>query len=141
MVEKIFDRMGKLGFMMATAGVIGTNFIFVVDGGERALIMDAFRGLKPKVYGEGMHFKLPVIQKVNRFEIRARPHLTPSSTGTKDLQTVTLAIRVLYKPYVDKLPEILNNIGHDYDAKVLPSIINEVVKSTVAQYNAEQLIS
>ena len=132
MVEKIFDRMGKVGFGLLAAGVVGTNFIFVVDGGERALIMDAMKGLKPHVYGEGMHFKIPFIQKVNRFEIRARPHLTPSSTGTKDLQTVTLAIRVLYRPLEEKLPEILNNIGHDYDSKVLPSIIGEVVKSTVA---------
>jgi len=42
MVEKIFDKMGKLGFVMVGAGIVGTNFIFVVDGGERALIMDAF---------------------------------------------------------------------------------------------------
>ena len=90
--------MGKTGFALTVAGLIGTNFIFVVDGGERALIMDAFKGVKPHVYGEGMHFRIPIIQTVNRFEIRARPHFTPSNTGTKDLQNVTMAIRVLFKP-------------------------------------------
>ena len=29
----------------------------------------------------------------------------------------------------------------DYDKRILPSISNEVLKSVVAQYNAEQLIS
>ena len=57
------------------------------------------------------------------------------------MQTVTMAIRVLFRPVDKKLPEILTNIGHDYETRVLPSIIGEVVKSTVAQYNAEQLIS
>lgn len=36
---------------------------------------------------------------------------------------------------------IYNNIGKDYDQRILPSISNEVLKSIVAQYNAEQLIS
>merc|ERR1712039_265339 len=31
-------------------------------------------------------------------------------------------------------------LGSDYDEKVLPSIVNEVLKSVVAQYNAAQLI-
>ena len=43
-----------------------------------------------------------------------------------------MAIRVLFRPIDKKLPEILTNIGHDYETKVLPSIIGEVVKSTVA---------
>ena len=98
MVEKIFNRMGSAGFAMLFAGVIGTNFIFVVDGGERALIMDAFKGVKPHVYGEGMHFRLPIIHTVNRFEVRTRPHFTPSTTGTIYFEYVTIAIRVLLTP-------------------------------------------
>ncbi len=31
--------------------------------------------------------------------------------------------------------------GMDWDERVLPSIGNEVVKSVVAQYNAEQLLT
>ena len=52
-----------------------------------------------------------------------------------------IALRILFRPQETKLPEILNNIGQDYDKRILPSISNEVLKSIVAQYNAEQLIS
>jgi prohibitin 1 len=43
----------------------------------------------------------------------------------------------LYRPVEEKLPEILLNLGQDYDEKVLPSIGNEVLKAVVAQYNAD----
>merc|ERR1712014_197484 len=41
----------------------------------------------------------------------------------------------------EKLPEIHNKLGPDYDERVLPSIGNEVMKATIAQYNAEQLLT
>jgi prohibitin 1 len=67
--------------------------------------------------------------------------MIPSSTGTRDLQTVDIALRILFRPKEAKIAEILNTIGSDYDKRILPSIGNEVLKSVVAQYNAEQLIS
>ena len=70
--------------------------------------------------------------KINRFEIRTRPTLVPSSTGTKDLQTVNITLRILFRPEQDKLHVIFNNIGKDYDQRILPSISNEVLKSIVA---------
>lgn len=41
----------------------------------------------------------------------------------------------------DSDPAPLQNLGMDWDERVLPSIGNEVVKSVVAQYNAEQLLT
>merc|ERR1712050_594357 len=38
------------------------------------------------------------------------------------------------------LSEIYRHLGMDFDEKVLPSIVNEVLKRVVAQYNASQLI-
>ena len=35
----------------------------------------------------------------------------------------------------------MDNLGVDYSERVLPSISNEVLKSTIAAYNAEQLIT
>ena len=64
-----------------------------------------------------------------------------SSTGTKDMQIVEISLRILYRPVEQKLPEILNNLGIDYDERVIPSIGNEVLKSIVAQYNADQLLT
>jgi len=65
------------------------------------------------------------------------PKTIASQTGTKDLQTVDIALRVLHRPIPEFLPSIYNNIGLAYEDKILPSIGNEVLKSVVAQYDAD----
>ena len=85
MVESAFNKMGAIGGTMLTVGMFFSQFVFVVDGGERALIMDNVRGLKPHVYGEGMHIKVPFVQRVIKFEIRTQPKLFPSTTTSGDL--------------------------------------------------------
>lgn len=40
---------------------VGATYYVLVDGGERAVIFDRFRGVLPKTVGEGTHFKIPFI--------------------------------------------------------------------------------
>ena len=61
-MEKFFTRVGKVGAGFLATGIIFSRFIFVVDGGERGVVFDRFRGVVDKVYGEGMHFIIPFIQ-------------------------------------------------------------------------------
>ena len=48
---------------------------------------------------------------------------------------------MLYKPAIEKLRDLHRTLGPDYDERVLPSIVQEVLKSIVAQHNAAQLLS
>lgn len=54
---------------------------------------------------------------------------------------VNITVRVLSRPKIDQLPQIFRSLGTDFDERVLPSIVNEVLKSVVAQFNASQLIT
>lgn len=51
-----------------------------------------------------------------------------------DLQNVKVAIRILYRPQADKLPQIYTNLGMDYEQRVLDSIVNEVLKAVVVSF-------
>ena len=57
------------------------------------------------------------------------------------MQTVKLSVKVLFHPEVDKLDVIYTNLGRNYDQKVLPAIINEILRTVVAQFSASQLLA
>lgn len=116
--------------------------LYTVDAGEAAILFDRLSGgVQEEVYGEGMHFRIPVLQEPTNYNIRIQQRMFQNSTQSKDLQTVSLATRVLYRPVVGDLPKLHQTYGVDYGEKVLKSIAEEAIKSVVADYDAEQLIT
>jgi len=112
-----------------------------VVGGQRAVVYNRIFGVDDKVYGEGMHFKVPWFDRPSIFNVKFEPYLLRSMSGSRDLQMVDMQLRVLVRPIPESLSKIFRNIGVDYRDKVLPSIVNEVLKSEVAKHNATQLIT
>lgn len=137
----LLTNLAKAAFGLGAAATVVNSSLYTVDGGQRAVLFDRFRGVLDSTVGEGTHFLIPWLQKPYIFDIRTRPHTFASNSGTKDLQMVNLTLRLLSRPEVDHLPTIFKSLGTEYDEKVLPSIGNEVLKAVVAQFNADQLLT
>lgn len=127
-----------LGTLVSGAAIYSSTF--VVYPGEAAILYNRISGIKDQVYTEGMHMRILGLDDPKMFDVRLRPRLLNTMTGTKDLQMVNIRLRVLFRPLPERLPTIYRELGFDYDERVLPSVSNEILKAVVAEYKAEELI-
>lgn len=119
----------------------GSQSVFSVGGGKRAVMFNRITGMKETVYGEGLNFNIPWFERPIIYDIRTRPCNLQTLTGSKDLQMVTIGVRVLHKPRPEKLVWIYQRLGKNYDERILPSLMNECAKAVVARYNANELLT
>ncbi|RBR22105.1 uncharacterized protein FIESC28_04610 [Fusarium coffeatum] len=138
---RALNFMYRLAVPASAAVFLGSQALYDVKGGTRAVIFDRLSGVKEDVINEGTHFLVPWLQRSIIFDVRTKPRNIATTTGSKDLQMVSLTLRVLHRPNVKALPKIYQNLGADYDERVLPSIGNEVLKAIVAQFDAAELIT
>jgi prohibitin 2 len=131
----------KGAVVLGAVGYGAYNSFYNVQAGERAIVFSRITGVGNDVKGEGTHLMLPWLDRPIIYDVRTRPRNIQSLTGSRDLQMVNITIRTLTKPEVQKLPWIYRRLGMDFDERVLPSIVNEVAKEVVAQFNASELIT
>lgn len=135
------QRLTYLGIGCAMTYYIASQTVFTVQPGHIALKFSRFNGLQDKHYREGWHFRIPFFEWPVIYNIQTRPTTIKSLTANRDMQNINISLRVLYRPKSDKLVEIYRTLGLNYDERVLPSIVNEVLKSVIAQFSASQLLS
>ena len=124
--------------------MIANSVLYDVGPGHKAVIFDKMRnGCQDDTPGPGTHLRIPMVQDPHIIDCRCRPQVIESQTGTKDVQQVQIVLRVLSRPDESSLKRLFQQYGNrkNFDQKVLPSVGNEVLKSVVAQYNAEELLS
>lgn len=104
----------RLAVPLAVGAMAVNASLYDVKGGTRAVIFDRLSGVQEKVVNEGTHFLVPWLQRAIIYDVRTKPRNISTTTGSKDLQMVSLTLRVLHRPEVPKLPAI-------YQVRAYPS--------------------
>lgn len=102
----VLNTISKLAVPLAFGAYFAQEAIYDVKGGTRAVIFDRLSGVKDEVVNEGTHFLIPWLQKSIIYDVRTKPRNISTTTGSKDLQMVSLTLRVLSRPDVKQLPKI-----------------------------------
>lgn len=105
-MANVLGNVSRWAIPASAAFFIGQLSIYDVKGGSRAVIFDRLQGVKENVVNEGTHFLIPWLQKAIVYDVRTKPRNISTTTGSKDLQMVSLTLRVLHRPEVQMLPKI-----------------------------------
>ncbi|MBQ7667950.1 MAG: prohibitin family protein [Clostridia bacterium] len=135
----------------AIGAIVVAVVIFLVItllGGAFVTIPAGFVGVKTQfgaVVGSelqpGLHFKVPVIQGINKIDCRIQKIEVATSAASKDLQTVTSKVAVNFAVRSDKATELYQEVGKNYETVIIEPAVFESVKMATSQYTAEELLS
>ena len=128
--------------------VVAIFFVLIVLLNCFETIPTGFVGIKTRfgkaldgTIQEGLHFTLPFIETIERIDCRTKKVETYSEASTRDLQTVSASIAVNYNVNKDSANKLYREVGVDYENIVIAPAILESIKSSMAGYTAEELIT
>ncbi|MBR5950718.1 MAG: prohibitin family protein [Actinomycetaceae bacterium] len=141
-VASVYEKRTKRLFMAIwialAALIVVSGFLFVVQSGTRSLVFSA--GKLVAVAGEGLHFKIPLYQRVKNVPITTLKTEEEAEAASSDLQVVMAAVSINYHYDQEKLAEIYMQTHFDVDARIIKPRIQETLKAVSAKHTAEDLI-
>ncbi len=111
-----------------------------VGAGERGIVQN-FGAVQDVVLGEGIHFKIPIVQTVILMDVKIQKAMTDAASSSSDLQDVDLSVALNYHIIPDKANLVYQTIGVQFKERIIDPAIQEVMKAVSARYTAEELIT
>jgi regulator of protease activity HflC (stomatin/prohibitin superfamily) len=148
-----FDRL-VVGFLVDE--VVGGFFISVPPG-HIACVYDRGRGVLPRVWGPGLHLKIPFWQVAKLFNAQILEYAIrrgfdaqrrgeelgdePIITQTADGQTISIEGSVLFRIDKHNAPELWENIGDKFVSKVVRPISRSRISAIFSKMTIEEITS
>ena len=129
------------------AAVVVIAVVFVLGGalgtlgaGQRGVLL-RFQAPTGDIKEEGLYYKIPFVEQVVLMSTQIQKYTAPATSSSKDLQVVSTEVTLNYQLNAASVTEIYTNLRQDYETRIIQPYIQEAVKSTTANYDAEELIT
>ncbi len=119
---------------------VALNPFVTIGAGERGVLMN-FGAVQPEVLNEGLHFIIPLVQKVVKMDVKIQKSQTDADASSMDLQEVSSTIALNYHITPDKANIIYKEIGIYFKDRIIDPAVQEAIKAVTATYTAEELIT
>ncbi|MGN0990766.1 MAG: prohibitin family protein [Candidatus Ventricola sp.] len=137
---KIIRRIALLAVAAVLALIVLPNCFATVPVGSTGIMLTMGK-VEDTALPEGMHFKIPFMQKIVSMDNRVKKLELSTEAFSKDIQTVSATLAVNYRLQTEKTFAIYKSTGTAYEDNLIVPATHEVLKSVCAQYTAEELIS
>jgi len=122
-------------FLLLFANPLGT-----IGAGERGILL-RFDAVTGTVYNEGLYFRWPFIERVVTMDIKVQKNQVEATAASKDLQTVHSDVAFNFHINPNSVASIYQEVGIDYNQRVIAPTLQEAVKASTAKFTAEELIT
>jgi regulator of protease activity HflC (stomatin/prohibitin superfamily) len=112
---------------------------YVTDAGEHVVVFNQVTGSLREATA-GAHLKLPIVDKISRYETRTQTDTYKAEAASNDLQVIDAQIAVSFHPDDGSITWLHQNVGTEYQARIIGPAVQESVKAATAQFNATALI-
>jgi regulator of protease activity HflC (stomatin/prohibitin superfamily) len=127
---------GVVAFIMAVVLLSGVGF---VPSGYRGIVL-RFGAVTGRTLEPGIYLLTPVAESVEFMDVQIHADSTKATAASHDLQNVTTEVTVNYAVLPDRAGQVYTDLRQDYVVRIVTPAIQEAVKSTTAQFTAENLI-
>ena len=129
-------------FVIGIASFIFLRPFIIINPGERGVVTRLGK-VQGQPLGEGLHFRVPIIDRITRINVRINKDQVPGNGSSKDLQDVDIDVAINWKVTPDKVGFVFQELRDEENAleRVLIPAVNEVVKAATAQKTAEEIIT
>lgn len=126
--------------VLITLAVVVTQAVQTVDAGNVGVVK-RFGAVQEGALPPGLHFKIPGVTTIESMETRIKRVEAEATASSKDLQIVTSEIVLNYKIDGDKADRIYQELGVEYESRIVQPALQESIKATTAKYTAEELVT
>lgn len=110
----------------------------IIDAGHVGVVTQF--GAVNRVVNPGFVLKIPLIEGVFSMETRTQKEQVEAFAASKDLQSVTSTIALNFHLRGEKAVDVYQNIGEEYNERIIAPAMQEAFKSTTSQFTASDLI-
>lgn len=115
------------------------SFFTIVKAGERGVLLRF--GNVVEIYDPGLHFQVPIIHAVIMMDVRTQKNEVDVGAASKDLQEIQTRVALNYHADPGRVGDLYQNIGTEYESRIISPAIQESVKAVTAKFTAEELIT
>lgn len=136
-------KISKQRIIIGSIGLLTMIFlcltIRIVGAGQRGVLL-RWGAVQEQILPEGMTFIFPVMNTVKKIDVRTLKHEILAPAFSKDLQIANALIALNYHIMPTEVNKLWQEIGGDYQSRIIDPAIQEVVKAVTAKFIAQMLI-